>query len=1173
LKKFRAFLFLLIFLIPFAAAAFASPVFQDNPPLSLEITGVDVSEMPTVTVTANVYDALGLPLLGLSEENFALQGDLSGVGSITSVENVTDNNLPIATVLLIDVSTSMTGTPIENAKLAAQAFVDNIGPNDPVAIMTFGSSVRVLQDYTTDKAVLTAAIASLQEGGETALYQGAYDAINLAAQSPTLRHAVILLSDGAEYGDASDVPREAAAEAAGAQGVPVYSIGLGYGIDRTFLQELSAATSSQFYESPTPEQLTEIYTNLAAQLRSQYIITLDVPVPLDGTQYTLQLEATTDAGSATASAVLRAPIPVPIPSLPTFDAPLTEPTEITATVLADDPIESVTFRFGGNEPIATDADAPTITIDPVEFPPGDYPLIVTALDENGDEGAAGIQLSIGALPSEIALNPDFDSLPAVVEPRAISIETSGQTPATTASVAFNDGESTSLTQPFGFMVDPLDFAPGANTVTVSVTNEGGVTSEATFDFFVAEIPPQIAVVGLEDGQSIDEPTEFTVEVVAQGSVEDINVSVNEQVLEPNDEGVYTLDPINFRPGVNTVVVSATAANGRVGLEQIDIVIAALPPQIIVEGLEAGETITGDRELSFDFVTQSPVMHLALFLDGVDLAHLVTPPFGFTLRVLDFEPGEHVLRVIADNSDRQSGTLEIPFSIAEAPAASATALAVMTTRDALATATQQAQASATAIEATQAAVATGTQAAVEAATEAVQMTQLANSAATKAVLDATATQIKVEGTATHVAVVTQAAQEAALNAQATETDIAQNTQAAVELATQNAQASATAAASATQNAVIAQATQAVQETQSAQVTATQLANRLATLNAQITATAVAQATTTQVAQGTQNAQSTATQVAEASSTAAAEAQTVVQAATRDAEATEQATLDAQATQNAQVIATRRANATATGEVNATVTAEQATEAAQATATQQAQATATAFANATATAEQATREIEDATATAVSLEDTATQAAAATLSALEATATQIIVNATATRNALETQTANNATATQAAVNATATITAEQALVALATADTVSTRNAVATSERAAQITVTAQRLADLASATANANATATAALVLTEAQATQDVGDTATAIAEATRDTRLTAVGPTATSTEVDTQDAALLTPSPQATLTEVQAAQAAGSNITPIAIILIVIIIVIIILVLIMRGRGSSSTRR
>ena len=321
--------------------------------------------MPAVIVTANGYDTVGQRGRGLPAADFTLVGDLVGVAQITSVENITDNNLPFAVVLAIDVSSSMLGTPLERAKSAAQAFIDNLGPNDPVAILSFASAVRVEQDYTTDRSALSAVIDSLEVAGQTALYQGAYDAIQRAAASPTPRRAVILLSDGAEYGGNSAVGREAAAGEALVRGVPVYTIGLGFGTDRSFLQQLSGSTNARAYESPTPDELTRIYTDLAAQLRSQYVITLDVPLALDGTQYNLALQVLTPQGSADATAVLRAPIPVPIVRLPELADPLSEPTDVAATVLADDPITGVTFAVNGEE-TAAQTEAPFVfTVNPV----------------------------------------------------------------------------------------------------------------------------------------------------------------------------------------------------------------------------------------------------------------------------------------------------------------------------------------------------------------------------------------------------------------------------------------------------------------------------------------------------------------------------------------------------------------------------------------------------------------------------------------------------------------------------------------------------------------------------------------------------------------------------------------------------------------------------------------
>ena len=85
---------------------------QDQTAPRVEITGVNASGLPTVTITANVYDAFNQPVRGLEANNFTLGGDLAQKAQITSVQNLVDNHLPFGVVLAIDTSSSMTGLPM-----------------------------------------------------------------------------------------------------------------------------------------------------------------------------------------------------------------------------------------------------------------------------------------------------------------------------------------------------------------------------------------------------------------------------------------------------------------------------------------------------------------------------------------------------------------------------------------------------------------------------------------------------------------------------------------------------------------------------------------------------------------------------------------------------------------------------------------------------------------------------------------------------------------------------------------------------------------------------------------------------------------------------------------------------------------------------------------------------
>src|SRR5439155_27124657 len=125
---------------------------------------------PKVRVSVSVADSVGLPITGLDANAFELKED-DQVISPLRVDSVVDSQEPVATALVMDVSGSMADdAKIDAAKSAAAAFVDTFGPKDSAALISFSDQVKVVQPYTTDRAVLKSAIAGLQANGDTLLY-------------------------------------------------------------------------------------------------------------------------------------------------------------------------------------------------------------------------------------------------------------------------------------------------------------------------------------------------------------------------------------------------------------------------------------------------------------------------------------------------------------------------------------------------------------------------------------------------------------------------------------------------------------------------------------------------------------------------------------------------------------------------------------------------------------------------------------------------------------------------------------------------------------------------------------------------------------------------------------------------------------------------------------------
>jgi hypothetical protein len=80
---------------------------------------------------------------------------------------------------------------------AAIAFLEQIGPNDKVKVISFDGDLYNWNDFTSDKTILRSAISKTRLGYSTRVY----DAVQLALDSLRpiqQRKAIVLLSDGGD---------------------------------------------------------------------------------------------------------------------------------------------------------------------------------------------------------------------------------------------------------------------------------------------------------------------------------------------------------------------------------------------------------------------------------------------------------------------------------------------------------------------------------------------------------------------------------------------------------------------------------------------------------------------------------------------------------------------------------------------------------------------------------------------------------------------------------------------------------------------------------------------------------------------------------------------------------------------------------------------------------------
>jgi tight adherence protein B len=175
-----------------------------------------------------------------------------------------------ATVLVIDASRSMAGSPIEEAMRAARAFADRRSPGQELAVVTFNRKIDVALPLTSDDGQITEAISSTPElGPSTHVYDAVAAAVRMLDEAGITAGSVVLLSDGADTGSAASLA-DVVALARGA-GVRVFGVGLhSEDFNPRALKKL--AIDGTFANAAKPRELAPIFERFGDILASDYLL-------------------------------------------------------------------------------------------------------------------------------------------------------------------------------------------------------------------------------------------------------------------------------------------------------------------------------------------------------------------------------------------------------------------------------------------------------------------------------------------------------------------------------------------------------------------------------------------------------------------------------------------------------------------------------------------------------------------------------------------------------------------------------------------------------------------------------------------------------------------------------------------------------------------------------------
>jgi Ca-activated chloride channel homolog len=226
-----------------------------------------------VTVNVTVMDPYGRFVTGLDKSNFEIFDDKIK----QEILFFNDDDLPITLGIIYDVSGSMQSR-IARSLHALRRFVETSNSDDEFFLVGFNQKAKLIRDFTTSGESIVNSLTLVSPDGNTALYDATYLGVQKAQQGRHTKKALLLVSDGQDnhsrytYREVRDLVKEA--------DVQVYAIGIvdlwkdtewgPYGL--SVLEELTRVTGGKAFFPTSEEELADVCTQIALELRHQYSV-------------------------------------------------------------------------------------------------------------------------------------------------------------------------------------------------------------------------------------------------------------------------------------------------------------------------------------------------------------------------------------------------------------------------------------------------------------------------------------------------------------------------------------------------------------------------------------------------------------------------------------------------------------------------------------------------------------------------------------------------------------------------------------------------------------------------------------------------------------------------------------------------------------------------------------
>jgi len=232
----------------------------------MDVLKIDVD---VVLINATVYGPRGRVVTGLGPQSFHVWEDKVE----QKIEYLSQEEVPLSIGIIFDASGSMQGKA-SKARDAATTFLESGNREDEYFLVEFSDRPRLAERFTPDVSRLQNRLLFLPTRGRTALFDAVYLGLEKLKESPNVRKALLLISDGED--NHSRYTFSEIKEFAKERDVQIFAIGIlnvpGSRTGRTILEDLAAITGGKAFFPTNLNELGAICTQITTEMKSQYII-------------------------------------------------------------------------------------------------------------------------------------------------------------------------------------------------------------------------------------------------------------------------------------------------------------------------------------------------------------------------------------------------------------------------------------------------------------------------------------------------------------------------------------------------------------------------------------------------------------------------------------------------------------------------------------------------------------------------------------------------------------------------------------------------------------------------------------------------------------------------------------------------------------------------------------